>query len=144
MLFFSLITQTLTSALNLVVQRASWRVEKKGKQKKVMIHHTIPHRAMFKTFKLWRISNKPQQCQQVSTQSKSTCPNQISKQELNTLIQWVHRWTMRTLLPHNSFFIDLNSIWFRQMFKKRTVALEIGLFIIHKMPYWYKAKKKII
>lgn len=84
-----------------------------------------------------------QQCQQVSTQCKSTCPNQISGQELNTLIQLVHRRTMRTLLPHDSFFIDLNSIWFRQMFNKCSIALEIGLFNIHKMPHWYRAKKKI-
>lgn len=40
-----------------------------------------------------------QQCQQVSTECKSTCPNQISEQELNTLIQWVHRkqWQHRCL-----------------------------------------------
>lgn len=58
------------------------------------------------------------------------------------LIQWVHRGTMRTPLPHKSFFIDLNSIWFRQMLNKRSTALETGLFKIHKMPNWYKAKKK--
>lgn len=75
-------------------------------------------------------------------QSKSICPNQISEQELNMLIQWVHRGTMRTPLPHKSFFIDLNSIWFRQMLNKRSTALETGLFKIHKMPNWYKAKKK--
>lgn len=31
-------------------------MEKKGKEKKVIICHATPHRAMFKT---WRISNKP-------------------------------------------------------------------------------------
>lgn len=33
-------------------------MEKKGKEK-VIICHATPHRAMFKTFKPWRISNKP-------------------------------------------------------------------------------------
>lgn len=31
----------------------------KGKEKTVMIRHATPHRPMFKTFKPWRISNKP-------------------------------------------------------------------------------------
>lgn len=123
---FSLITQALTSALSHVVLRASWQVEKKEKEKK---SYTMPHLTglCLKPLNHGEYQINHQQCQQVSTESKSTCPNQISGQELNTLIQLVHRRTMRTPLPRNSFLTDLNSVWFRQMFNKCSVALEISL-----------------
>ena len=99
------------------------RGRKEGKEKS----NDMPHLAglCLKPLNHWKYLNKPLAMSTGSHTEQMHWP----KLDFSTGVKYIDstmRTTMRTPLPCDSLFIDLNYIWFRQMFNKCSIALEIG------------------